>query len=149
MVQDDEAQPFEEAFVTKVGCVRRDSCYITRMDTAELKVLYVNCACCHKALGYLMTDGWHWRTSPARLVNRRRLITKSSDSTSLMKMSAPFDDFRMRSVERHLGEVEMYLWEYPYACDSDECCTGLGSEWEMPDGREARWSQMPTGTMIQ
>lgn len=124
------------------------------MSTETAPTTYhVSCACCHRRLGWVTKDGWHWLSgSPARLVNRRRLIASYPLDTIEIEdvPAAPVDDFRQRSVERtRFPDRKILLWEYPYVCDSDDCCDGLGLEWEKtPDG-EQRWVKLPQGVTVQ
>lgn len=112
----------------------------------------VYCASCRKKLGTVSELGWVWLAgTPCRLVNRRRLVTTMPGSEYESAPLAPPDDFRMRSVERRIGELNVYVWEYPYVCNADECTNSLGPEWEehpLRDDSSVRWVLMPAGINV-
>jgi hypothetical protein len=103
-------------------------------------------------------------------VRRRRLIDEypadaSVDPHSLP--SAPYDDFRMRTVESVRESLErgpgspdgrvrgpllmtprFKLWEYPYVCDADACMGALGPEWASDRDKGPLFVRMPAGRIL-
>lgn len=126
--------------------------------------LVARCAACGRVLGWLsVPDGWTWTALPARLVHRRRMIEeREADYGTDDLPHAPYDDFRMRTVEsvretleRGPGSADgsvrgpllmtprFRIWEYPYTCDADTCMGALGSEWKSDRDKGPPFIRMP------
>jgi hypothetical protein len=78
---------------------------------------------------------------------------------------APYDDFRMRTVESVRDSLErgpgapgvrgpllmtprFKLWEYPYTCDADACMSALGAEWATDRDKGPPFIRMPAGRIL-
>ncbi len=107
--------------------------------------LDVYCASCRIHLGTLTRAGWWWTGRPARLVNRSRCVAVLSRGPLGLFTDPPpqsTTDYRFQSVQSeyvedadgHLVKTPPRVLERPYTCDSDDCMSALGPEWETASG---------------
>ena len=121
------------------------------------RVVVVKCAACHRRLGTCTRDGWLWVDGPARLVNRRKLITTTEVSVDLGKFQEPQkraveDDpdstyYCYRTASRAPKSRMFTVYERPSTCDSDTCMDALGPEYVRIEG-VAPFALMPEGRLL-
>jgi hypothetical protein len=114
--------------------------------------LTARCVACGKLLGTVDDDGWLWCSTPARLVNRRRLVATLDVGDDGVAHASPSDDFRMRMIQRdkYVANPQCLVWEYPYVCNLDACMDALGTEWTVPPPSDAEppFKVMPEGRVL-